>query len=52
MKLHDEKWLEHQIAVYEKAFEIAMRKNNEEKKVEYQIELERLKRLKEQKFLG
>lgn len=49
MNLHDEKWLDYQIEIYEKALEIAMRNGNEEKIIEYKTELERLKRLRQQK---
>ena len=50
MNLHDEKWLDYQIEIYEKALEIAMRNGNEEKIIEYKTELERLKRLRQQKL--
>lgn len=46
MNLHDEKWLEHQIKIYEKALEIVIRNKNAEKRVEYESELERLKGLR------
>lgn len=49
MNLHDEKWLEFQIEIFEKALEIATR-NNKEKRKDYKAELERLKRLRQEKL--
>lgn len=49
MNLHDEKWLEYQIKILENALEIAIRNNKEEKRKEYKAELDRLKRLRQQK---
>lgn len=49
MNVHDEKWLEYQIKIFEKALEIAIRYNGEGKENEYRAELERLKRLRQQK---
>ena len=47
--LHDEKWLDYQIKILEKALEIATR-NNKEKRKDYKAELERLKRLRQEKL--